>query len=258
MLFVDTHTHIYSEEFNNDRFESIARAREAGIKYMVMPNIDSTSIEQMLAVANEFPGYCFPLMGLHPTSVNRNFEKEFEAVEREFSERKYYGVGEVGIDLYWDKTYFEEQKVAFRHQLKLAKKLQLPVVIHSRNSFDEILEIVDSEIDTSLRGVFHSYSGSIQHYKRIEEYKTFMVGIGGVVTFKNGGIDKMLGEMDINRIVLETDSPYLAPVPFRGKRNESANIIYIAQKIAAILSIPVEEVASITTRNALSLFDLTI
>ncbi len=257
MKFIDTHTHIFSEEFNSDRKESIARAKEAGIQCMVMPNIDGSSIASLLAVASEFPGYCFPLMGLHPTSVKENFEKELDIVEKEFSIKKYYGVGEIGIDLYWDKTHVEQQKVAFRHQLRLAKKLQLPVVIHSRNSFDEILEIVDSEIDSSLSGVFHSFTGTLENYEHIVKYNSFMVGIGGVVTYKNGGVDKVLANMDINKIVLETDSPYLSPVPMRGKRNESANIVFIAKKIAEVLNVSVEEVASSTTSNALKLFDLT-
>jgi TatD DNase family protein len=192
---------------------------------------------------------------LHPTSVKENFEQELQIVEQMLESHRFYGVGEIGIDLYWDKTHIDQQKIAFRHQLQLAKKHNLPVIIHSRNSFDEILEIVDQEVDSSLKGVFHSFSGDINHYKRILEYKSFYIGLGGVVTYKNGGVDKLIPHMDLSKVLLETDSPYLTPVPYRGKRNESAYIQLVATKIADILSIPTETVASITTSNAIELFD---
>jgi TatD DNase family protein len=253
--FVDTHSHLFSEEFNHDRGLVIERAKKAGVKYIVLPNIDTASIPALLNTSQENPNFCFPTLGLHPTSVKNNFEEELNTIENLLNEQKFCGIGEIGIDLYWDKTHIDEQKRAFRYQLKLAKKLNLPVIIHSRNSFDEILEIVDQEIDSSLKGVFHSFSGNINHYKHIEDYKSFYVGIGGVVTYKNGEVDKLLNQMDLNRVLLETDSPYLTPVPYRGKRNESAYLILIASKIADIISLPIEQVAQITTHNANALFD---
>jgi TatD DNase family protein len=253
---VDTHTHIFLNDFDGDRQRVIARARDAGVQFMVLPNIDSTSVDALLGVANEFSGYCMPLMGLHPTSVKEDFENELALVENHFAQHKFWGVGEIGIDLYWDKTFLDQQKLAFRHQLKLAKNYGLPVVIHSRNSFDEILEIVDQEIDPTLKGVFHSFSGTLSNYHHIMEYQTFKIGIGGVVTYKNGGVDKVVEHMDLQSIVLETDSPYLSPVPMRGKRNESANLTFIALRVAQILQLEVEQVAEITTQNAVSLFSL--
>lgn len=256
LTFVDTHTHIFVDEFNGDRHQVIERARQAGVRLMVMPNIDSKSVDSLLHTANQYKGYCIPLMGLHPTSVKDDYEQELEVVEKSFKQNAFYGVGEIGIDLYWDKTFIEQQKVAFRHQLKLAKRMGLPVVIHSRNSFDEILEIVDQEMDSTLKGVFHSFSGTLAHYQHIVHYKSFMVGIGGVVTYKNGGVDKIVEHMDINHILLETDSPYLSPVPVRGKRNESSNIVYVAQRVAELLGVDLKDVADITTKNALALFSL--
>jgi TatD DNase family protein len=253
--FIDTHSHLFSEEFNTDRALVIGRAKDAGVKCVVLPNIDSSSIQAVMDTTKEFHGFCFPTMGLHPTSVKENFEQELQIVEQMLESHRFYGVGEIGIDLYWDKTHIDQQKIAFRHQLQLAKKHNLPVIIHSRNSFDEILEIVDQEVDSSLKGVFHSFSGDINHYKRILEYKSFYIGLGGVVTYKNGGVDKLIPHMDLSKVLLETDSPYLTPVPYRGKRNESAYIQLVATKIADILSIPTETVASITTSNAIELFD---
>lgn len=256
LTFVDTHTHIFVDEFNGDRHQVIERARQAGVRLMVMPNIDSKSVDSLLHTSNQYKGYCIPLMGLHPTSVKDDYENELEVVEKTLKQKAFYGVGEIGIDLYWDKTFIEQQKVAFRHQLKLAKRMGLPVVIHSRNSFDEILEIVDQEMDSTLKGVFHSFSGTLAHYQHIARYKSFMVGIGGVVTYKNGGVDKIVEHMDINHILLETDSPYLSPVPVRGKRNESSNIVYIAQRISELLHVDIKDVADITTKSALTLFSL--
>ena len=254
MHFIDTHTHIFASEFNHDRKQAIERAKSVGVKYMVMPNIDSSSIDSLLKVSAEYENFCLPTMGLHPTSVKNNFEQELSVVESHLINSKFYGVGEIGIDLYWDKTHFEEQKVAFRYQLKLAKKLELPVIIHSRNSFAEIFEIVDQENNSDLRGVFHSFTGTLSDYNHIVNYGGFMVGIGGVVTYKNGGVDKILKSMNLDHILLETDSPYLSPVPQRGKRNESANIIFIAKRVAEILEIDIEQVADVTTKNANSLF----
>jgi TatD DNase family protein len=252
--FIDTHTHIFASEFNHDRKQTIERAKSVGVKCMVMPNIDSSSIDSLLKVSAEYENFCLPTMGLHPTSVKNNFEQELSVVESHLMTSKFYGVGEIGIDLYWDKTHFEEQKIAFRYQLKLAKKLKLPVIIHSRNSFAEIFEIVDQENNSDLRGVFHSFTGTLSDYNHIVNYGGFMVGLGGVVTYKNGGVDKILKSMNLDHILLETDSPYLSPVPQRGKRNESANIIFIAKRVAEIFEIDIEQVADVTTKNANSLF----
>lgn len=256
MFFVDTHAHIFSKEFNHDRDNVIVRAKSQGVKYMVLPNIDSASIEPLLNVCSSYKGFCFPAMGLHPTSVKENFEKELHVVEKHLREKRFYAVGEIGIDLYWDKTFIEEQKSAFRQQLKLAKELKLPVIIHARNSFDEIFEIVEQENDQNLRGVFHSFTGTIDQYKTIVGFEGFLLGIGGVVTYKHAGVDKVVKEMDLNHILLETDSPYLSPVPHRGKRNESANLIHIAQRIAHLQDVSLKRVAEVTSDNALNLFQI--
>ncbi len=257
MILIDSHSHLFLEEFNSDRVGVLKRADEVGVGYHVMPNVDSSTSKQLIEVSEKF-SQCFPLMGLHPTSVKSDFELEIDHVEQMLSKFSFFGIGEIGIDLYWDKTYIAEQKVAFRHQLNLAKRLNLPVVIHSRNSFDEIFEIVDQEIDSRLRGVFHCFSGTIDQYKHIQEYRSFKVGIGGVVTYKNSGLDNVLKHVDIKNILLETDSPYLSPVPVRGKRNESYNLIYIAMKIAEILGMPVQDVAKQTFENTQEIFKLPI
>lgn len=257
MVLIDTHSHLFAEEFNSDRIDVLKKAEEAGIKYHVMPNVDSSTTEHLLKVSRDFP-QCFPLMGLHPTSVKNDFEREILHVEEMLTHSKFYGIGEIGIDLYWDKTHFEQQKIAFRHQLRLAKKYNLPAVIHSRNSFDEIFEIVDEEIDSTLKGVFHCFTGSVEQYRHIQEYKTFKVGIGGVVTYKNGGIGNILHEISLNNILLETDSPYLSPVPVRGKRNESYNLIYIAIRVAEIYGLSIEDIAKQTFINSQELFKLPI
>lgn len=256
MQLIDTHSHLFTEEFNHDRPQAIVRAKDAGVSGIVLPNINCGSIQSLLDTATENDGYCFPCLGLHPTSVKANYRDELRCIEEEFEKNKYYAIGEIGIDLYWDRTFINEQIETFRHQLKLAKVHGLPVIIHSRNSFNEIFSVVDQEIDQNLRGVFHSFTGGINEYNHIMGYKTFYVGIGGVVTFKNGGVDKVLKNMDLNKIVLETDSPYLSPSPKRGKRNESANLPIIAQKIADVLQVPVEQVARVTTQNAKQLFGI--
>jgi TatD DNase family protein len=256
MIFVDSHSHIFDKDFDSDRAEVITRAAVAGVKYHILPNIDSTYTSKVLAVARDFKNICFPLIGLHPTSVDHNFEQELSHVDEMVQSNNFYGIGEIGIDLYWDKTYLAQQKIAFRYQLRLAKKLRLPVVIHSRNSFDEIFEIVDQENDAQLTGVFHSFSGTLDQYNHIIEYGGFKIGIGVIVTYKNSGVDKVVASMDISNILLETDSPYLTPVPKRGQRNEGQNLIYIAQKISELLDIRLEDVAKITTNNAFELFKL--
>ena len=254
-MLIDTHSHIYSEDFLQDRDEALQRAYDHGIKKIILPNIDSGSIKHMLDLADAYPHLCYPLMGLHPTSVDEEYKEELHAVEYWLEKRKFYGIGEIGIDLYWDKKFEKEQKEAFRYQIQLAKKYQLPIVVHVRNSFNETFEIVKEEQDGSLKGIFHCFSGNETEAKRVINLG-FLIGIGRVLTFKNSTLDEIIRSVDINNLVLETDSPYLAPVPKRGKRNESAYIVYIAQKLAEIYNIPVEQVAEITTGNARSLFGI--
>ncbi len=256
MQLIDTHSHIYLNDFDGDRAEVVSRAIKSGVEKAILPAVDSTTHGALLQTAAQFPHFCLPLMGLHPTSVKANYKEELAQVEDLFTKQKFYGIGEIGIDLYWDKTFIEEQKIAFTHQVRLAKKLRLPIVIHTREAFPEVLSIIDNENAPELTGVFHSFSGGIDEYNRIASYGGFKVGIGGVVTYKNSGLDRVVAQMDINHIVLETDSPYLSPVPHRGQRNECANISYVAIKIADILGLSVSKVAEVTTENACSLFKI--
>jgi TatD DNase family protein len=255
MIFADTHTHLYLEEFNADREESIKTAIHKGITYLFLPNIDSSSIDSMLQLTQSFPDNCFAMMGLHPSSVKMDFEKELKLIEERLEKFHFVGIGETGIDLYWSQEFKEQQYIAFRHQIRLAKKYQLPIIIHVRNSFEETLEVLADENTDGLTGIFHCFPGT---YEQAQEVigMGFKIGIGGVVTFKNAKLAEIVKKLDLNDIVLETDSPYLAPVPFRGKRNESAYIRNIAEKIAEIKNIPILEVAQITTHNALKLFGL--
>ena len=253
MILTDTHTHLYLKEFEEDRKQVIENALRAGVKYMLLPNIDSSSIHGMMDLCKHYAGHCFPMMGLHPTSVKQNFRDELRIIEEWHTKEKFYAIGETGIDLYWDKTFLEEQEEAFRYQIELAQRLQLPIVIHSRNSYNEIFEVMNDLHTSDLKGVFHCFGSNIQHAGKITDWN-FKLGIGGIITFKNSGLDKVIREIDLKHIILETDAPYLAPVPYRGKRNESAYIKLIAGKIASIKGISVEEVAEITTQNAMELF----
>ncbi|MCP4553606.1 MAG: TatD family hydrolase [Bacteroidetes bacterium] len=253
MIITDTHTHLYLQEFDKDRNQVIENAINAGVRYMLLPNIDSKSIDGMLAVCDSFPNNCFPMIGLHPTNVDTNFLMELENVERWLSKRKFIAVGEIGIDLYWDKTHKGEQIDAFKFQIELAKKNDLPIVIHSRESMAEIISILEEVNSDNLRGVFHCFNGTLVEAKRVIEMG-FLLGIGGVVTFKNSGLDQIVSAIDLAKIVLETDSPYLTPAPFRGKRNESAYTTLVNQKMAEIKDITIEEVATITSNNARKLF----
>jgi TatD DNase family protein len=256
MIFYDTHTHLYLKEFDEDRAEAIERAVASGVERFFLPNIDSSSIDSMLKMETDFPGKCFPMIGLHPCSVNNSFEKELDIVEEWLQKHTFFGIGEVGIDLYWDKTFVEEQKKAFRYQVKLAKKYNLSVIIHLRDAFDETFQIVAEENDSSLKGIFHCFAGTVEQADKVIGLGGFKLGIGGVATFKNSGLDKVLSEVDLKHIVLETDSPYLAPVPYRGKRNESSYIPLIAQKLAEIYNVSIEEIARITTENAKEIFNI--
>ena len=255
MIFIDSHTHLYLENFDEDREKVIEDAIAEDVKYMLLPAIDKSSFKQMQDLSKQFPKNCFPMIGVHPTSVKENYEEEIKLVEQELEKGGYCAVGEIGIDLYWDKTFAEQQKTAFRHQLNLAKKYNLTVAIHTRDSFEDVYKIVCEEQDGNLKGVFHCFVGNIDEAKKIMDLNFFM-GIGGVVTFKNSGLDKTVKEIPLESIVLETDSPFLTPTPFRGKRNQSAYIKLIAEKIAEIKNIEIERIAEITTANSIDLFDL--
>lgn len=253
-MFIDTHTHLYSEAFKEDRSEMIRRAIAAGVEKLLLPNIDTDSIEGMYALEREFPQNCFAMMGLHPTSVKENWEEELAAVKQHLFSRKFIAVGEIGIDLYWETKYKDIQTAAFIEQIGWAKELNLPIVIHARNSFPEIFEVLDQHNDERLKGVFHCFTGTAEDAERICGYGGFLMGIGGVVTFKKSGLDEVLRHVPLEELILETDAPYLAPAPHRGKRNESAYIPLIAEKLSDVYEVPVEQIAEVTTRNAESLF----
>lgn len=253
MFLTDTHTHLYLEEFKNDREEMVERALENDVKYMLLPNIDSSSIDGMMELSEQFPKNCFPMMGLHPTSVKENYMEELELAEHWIEKEKYYAIGEIGIDLYWDKTFQKEQEIALAYQIELAIKHKLPIVIHMRDSFKEVYEVVKNYASPELTGVFHCFTGTHEQAEKIIDLN-FYLGIGGVLTFKNSGLEKVVEKIDIKHLLLETDSPFLTPMPHRGKRNESAYTRFIAEKIAEIKNISLEKVAEITTSNANQLF----
>jgi len=253
--WTDTHAHIYSKDFDEDRTEMLRQCDDSDIKRIYMPNIDHTSIDDMLELELRHPRQCFAMMGLHPCSVKKDFENELYRVEEWLSKRKFSAVGEMGTDLYWDKTYWNQQQETFKIQVGWAKKYRLPIVIHCRESIHETIELLEPLLDGQLTGIFHCFSGNQEQANKIIAMG-FYLGMGGVVTFKNGGLDKVLPEIDLKNIVLETDSPYLAPTPHRGKRNSPLYIPLIAAKIAEVKKISLDEVKSMTTRNALKLFDL--
>ena len=252
--WVDTHAHIYAEEFDVDREDMIQRSRDTDVAKIFMPNVDHTTIDKMLDLESRWEG-CYPMMGLHPCSVKKGFERELYLVEQWLAKRKFCAVGEIGTDLYWDKTFWEQQCEAFEIQVTWAKKLDIPVVIHCRESLDQTIALVEKLQDGNLTGIFHCFGGSIEQAERITRLN-FYLGIGGVATFKKGGLDLVLKEVPPDRIVLETDSPYLAPVPHRGKRNEPAYIPLIAQKAADIMDITAEQLQEKTTVNALKIFEI--
>ena len=253
MILTDTHTHLYLEDFDNDRARVMQNALDNGVERILLPNIDSTTLERLQKMVSAFPENCFPMMGLHPTSVKEDVEKELALVEKELQTGNYYGVGEIGIDLYWDQTFAEEQKEAFRRQLQWAKKYRLAVSIHTRNAFDSVLHIVKQELTDNLKGVFHCFTGTTEEAKKLMD-TGFKLGIGGIVTFKNSGLAETVAGLPLEALVLETDAPYLTPVPYRGKRNQSAYLLYIAQKIAEVKNVRIEEVAEVTTATAETLF----
>jgi len=252
-MLVDTHAHIFLEEFKDDVDEVIQRAIDAGVEKILLPNIDVESIDDMLEIESKYPQVCHAMMGLHPCSVKHDFEKQLQVIEDWLSMRKFIAVGEIGTDLYWDKTFWEQQKQAFNIQCELAIKYNIPVAIHCRETIDETIDLVAGFKNQKLTGVFHCFTGTADQGKRIVDLG-FYLGLGGVTTFKNGGLDKEIPDLDISRLVLETDSPYLSPAPERGKRNEPYKVSLVASKISEILNLPIDEVASLTTRNANDLF----
>ena len=255
MTITDTHTHLYSEEFDIDRDEMMQRALNAGVTRFFIPAIDSNYIQKMYALEANYPENVFLMMGLHPTYVKDNYLDELQMVEQQLASRKFYAIGEIGIDLYWDKTHLKEQQIAFRRQIQLAKKYKLPIVIHCREAFDEIFEILESEKSEDLFGIFHCFSGTHKQALQAISYN-MKLGIGGVVTFKNGKIDQFINQIDLKHIVLETDSPYLAPIPFRGKRNESSYIVNVVDKLASLYRLPSQEIAIQTTENSKAIFGI--
>lgn len=251
----DTHTHLYSEQFDDDRNEMINRAINLGVTRFFIPAIDSTYTQKMYNLEKQFPENIFLMIGLHPTHVKENYKEELAFVESELANRKFYAVGEIGIDLYWDKTFLKQQQEAFQYQIQLAKKYDLAINIHCRNAFDEVFEILEQEKGDNLFGIFHCFTGDFNQAKHAIDLN-MKLGIGGVATFKNGKIDQFLNKIDLQHIVLETDSPYLAPVPHRGKRNESSYTLLVAQKLAEIYQVSVEEIAEITTQNSQQIFGI--
>jgi len=257
-MLIDTHTHLYSSKFDEDREFVISDCIANGVKKLLLPNIDSNSTDSMLALADKHPLVCYPMMGIHPCSINNNtIEKELAHTKKHlFSNRKFIAVGEIGIDLHWDKTTLAAQVTAFKQQIEWAKELNLPIAIHAREAFDEIFEVLDELNDDTLNGVLHCFTGNVEQAKHIINYGGFKLGIGGVVTFKNGGLDKVLNEIELEHLILETDAPYLAPTPHRGKRNSSQYIPLIGDKLADIYGCTLPEIAEVTTRNAIELFKL--
>lgn len=253
MIITDTHTHLYAEQFDEDRDEVIQRALANGVSRFFLPAIDSSYYKRMSDLQKAYPKHVFLMAGLHPTHVKEGFEKELRAVERFLEDQKCYAVGEIGIDLYWDKTFLKEQQEVFRLQITLAKENKLPIIIHCRDAFTEIFDIMDDVCDEHLNGIFHCFTGTEEQANKVLGYG-FKLGIGGVVTFKNGGLDKFLHKIPLENIVLETDAPYLAPSPYRGKRNEMSYLVNILDKLADIYSVSPEEISKITTLNSQEIF----
>lgn len=253
MNFTDTHTHLYSESFDEDQDVMIQRAIDAGVSRFFIPAIDSEYTERMYALEKKYPDQMFLMAGLHPTHVKENYEEELVHVEAQFAERDFYAVGEIGIDLYWDKSTLGIQQNAFKRQIQLAKNYKKPIVIHCREAFDEVFEVLESEKGDDLFGIFHCFTGTKEQAQQAIDYN-MKLGIGGVATFKNGKIDQFLGDISLEHIVLETDAPYLSPAPYRGKRNESSYLLLVAEKLASIYQKPLDEIASVTSSNADAVF----
>jgi TatD DNase family protein len=254
-MLIDTHAHLYAKAFENDRAAMIERAQAVGVAKFLLPNVDESSIAGMLELEAAYPGRCFPMMGLHPCSVKENYLADLAWVRKWLDQRDFIAIGEIGIDLYWDKTFIEEQKAAFLTQVEWALEFDRPVVIHARESLDVLIDLLREVGDPNLRGVFHCFTGNVAQAEAIMKLGLYL-GVGGVVTFKNGGVDKTLAEISLERIILETDAPYLAPIPYRGKRNESAYVQEVAAKLASIKGLSLAKIASITSENARKLFNL--
>jgi TatD DNase family protein len=252
-MLIDTHTHLYVKKFDQDRDAMLARAISNGVERMYLPAIDAETHDAMLDLERKYPKNCFAMMGLHPCSVTENFEEELKIVEKHLGERPFCAVGEMGIDLYWDKAFFEQQKEAFRRQTNWAKSLNIPIVIHARESIDICIELVRELQDGNLSGIFHCFTGSVEQGRQIIDLG-FHLGIGGVLTYPNGGLDVVCAELPLESMVLETDSPYLPPVPYRGKRNESAYIRHVAERLSELKIKPLKEIARVTSENALKIF----
>lgn len=255
MILTDTHTHLYANQFNEDRGEAIQRAIDLGVERFFIPAIDSETTESMFELEKQFPKNIFLMMGLHPTHVKENFEEELSHVKKWINQRDFYAIGEIGIDLYWDKSFLQQQQDAFKLQIEWAKEKNLPIVIHCRDAFDEVFEVLEEMKDDKLFGIFHCFTGNLAQAKQAINYN-MKLGIGGVVTFKNGKIDQFLDQIPLENIVLETDAPYLTPSPYRGKRNESSYLIHIAEKLASIYDIPLLEIAKKTTENSKNIFSI--
>ena len=254
---IDTHSHIFEPDFADDLPEVIARAKEIGVEKIFMPNIDDTSVDAMLGVCRQYPGYCFPMLGFHPTSVDADAMPKVKEMKKRLTEgHPYIAIGEVGLDLYWDKTYIKEQQMVLEEQIQWALEWELPLVIHCREAFPELFDVLKPYKETKLTGVFHSFTGTVNEAMELLDYSCFMVGINGVVTFKKSTLPEALKVLPLDRLVLETDSPYLAPVPFRGKRNESSYVKRVAVKLAELYGVEIGEVERQTTANALKVFKI--
>lgn len=253
---IDTHAHIYAEEFDEDRSEVVQRAKNVGVATIILPNIDSESLPRMLELEAAYPGCCYACIGLHPTSVKEDSKEELQTVKSELARRSWTAIGEIGIDLYWDKTFLKEQIFVFQQQVEWALYYKLPIIIHVRDSFRETIDALTPFKNKGLKGVFHSFTGTLADAEEILSFEGFKLGINGIVTFKNSGLADTVRQIDLKHIVLETDAPYLTPVPFRGKRNESSYMRYVLQKLAEIYNLPIEQIDKITTSNAIELFSL--
>ena len=251
---IDTHSHIYSEDFDADRHEVILRAQDIGVKQIILPNCDSGTLPQMLALEAAYPGYCHAAIGLHPTSVKEDYKDELALIKSELVRRDYLAIGEIGIDLYWDKTCIAEQTLVFKQQLEWALEYHLPVIIHVRDSFRESMDALMPYKNSGLTGVFHSFTGTLEEAREIIAFGGFKLGINGIVTFKNSGLAGVVEQIDLTHLLLETDSPYLTPAPYRGKRNESSYVSLVCAKLAAIYDVSVQEIDELTTQNAMQLF----
>ena len=254
-MYIDSHTHLYLDAFKEDRDEMIHRALEAGVKRMLLPNIDSLTVRPMFSLAESYPGRCFPMMGLHPTSVKENYLEELRIIESHLERKDIIAIGETGIDLYWDQSFLKQQEEAFHTQIRWAMELDLPLVIHARDSFPEIFRVLEKSGGPGLKGVFHSFTGTYEDLERALSFN-FLIGINGIVTFKNSGLSEVVQSIPIDKLLLETDAPFLAPHPHRGRRNESSYLPKIAAKVAEIHNLSLEELATVTSNNTKQLFRL--